>query len=88
MYVVGATNDSVYEYDLSVAWDISTASYLQSLSVAAQDTLPTGIFFKPNGKVMYVVGATNDSVYEYDLSVDWSVTSAVYTQSLSVTTPR
>ena len=84
MYVVGTTNDSVQEYNLSVAWSVTSAAYTQSFSVAAQDTLPIGIFFKPNGKVMYVAGGSSDSVYEYDLPVDWSVTSAVYTQSLSV----
>ena len=73
MYVVGYTNDSVYEYDLSVAWDISTASYLQSFSVVAQDSTPVSVFFKPDGLKMYVVGSINDNVYEYDLSVAWDI---------------
>ena len=67
MYIVGTTNDSVQEYDLSVAWDVSTASYQSSFPLSPQDTSPTGIFFKPNGKVMYVAGDSSDSVYEYDL---------------------
>jgi hypothetical protein len=40
MYVVGTTGDDVNEYDLNTAWDITTASYLQNFSVAAQEIHP------------------------------------------------
>jgi hypothetical protein len=57
MYVVGSIGDDVNEYDLSTAWDISTASYLQNFSVSAQEISPTSLFFKPDGLKMYVVGS-------------------------------
>ena len=84
MYVGANVNDSIYEYDLSTAWDISTASFLQSFSVAAQETNPLGLFFKPDGLKMYVVGSVQDTVYEYDLSTAWDVSSASLLQSFSV----
>ncbi len=84
MYVIGTVGDDVNEYDLSTAWDVSTASYLQNFSVAAQETTPTGIFFKPDGLKMYVIGRTGDDVNEYDLSTAWDVTSASYLQNFSV----
>jgi DNA-binding beta-propeller fold protein YncE len=84
MYVIGSTGDDVNEYDLSTAWDISTASYLQNFSVAAQEATPTGIFFKPDGTKMYVIGNSGDDVNEYDLSTAWDVTSASYLQNFSV----
>ena len=84
MYISGNTGDDVNEYDLSTAWDISTASYLQNFSVAAQETSPTGIFFKPDGTKMYVVGYITDAVNEYSLSTAWDVTTASYVQNFSV----
>jgi DNA-binding beta-propeller fold protein YncE len=84
MYVIGATGDDVNEYDLSTAWDISSASYLQNFSVAAQETTPQGIFFNPDGTKMYVIGATGDDVNEYDLSTAWDISSASYLQNFSV----
>jgi DNA-binding beta-propeller fold protein YncE len=84
MYVIGSTGDDVNEYDLSTAWDVSTASYLQNFSVAAQETTPTGIFFKPDGTKMYVIGNSGDDVNEYDLSTAWDVTTASYLQNFSV----
>ena len=84
MYVMGAVGDDVNEYDLSTAWDITTASYLQNFSVAAQEANPSGIFFKPDGTKMYVVGYAGDAVYEYDLSTAWDVSTASYLQNFSV----
>ena len=85
MYVVGDAGNNVNEYNLSAAWDISSATYLQNFSVAAQETTPYGIFFKPDGTKMYVVGDSGDDVNEYNLSAAWDVSSATYLQNFSVT---
>ena len=84
MYIIGTQNDKVYEYNLSTAWDVGTASYLQDFSVSAQEINPQGLFFKPDGLKMYVIGSTGDSVYEYDLSTAWDVSTASYLQNFSV----
>jgi len=44
MFMVGNDNDSVFEYTLSTAWDVSTASFVDSFSVAGYDTAPNGMF--------------------------------------------
>jgi DNA-binding beta-propeller fold protein YncE len=67
MYVIGYVVTHVNEYDLSTAWDVSTASYLQNFSVGTQENTPTGIFFKPDGTKMYVIGYSGDAVLSYDL---------------------
>lgn len=84
MYVCGSTGDDVNEYNLSTAWDVSSASYVQNFSVAAQETVLYDVFFKPDGTKMYVTGGASDSVHEYDLSTAWDVSTASYLQSFSV----
>ena len=74
MYVIGYIGDDVNEYDLSTAWDVTSASYLQNFSVSAQETSPSGIFFKPDGLKMYVVGQIGDDVNEYDLGTVTAIT--------------
>jgi sugar lactone lactonase YvrE len=86
MYILGSSGDDVNEYDLSSAWDISTASYVQNFSVAAQETQPSGLFFKSDGTKMYFVGEANDRVYEYNLSSAWDISTASFLQFFSVTT--
>jgi sugar lactone lactonase YvrE len=92
MYVVGDTGDDVNEYDLSSAWNVATANYVQNVSVAAQETEPQAIFFKPDGNKMYVIGSVGDDVNEYDLSTAWNVATASYVQNVSIAaqeiTPR
>jgi len=68
MYMVGGSSDSVYQYILSTAFDISTASYEGiSFDVSGQDASPKSIAFNTDGTKMYMVGQNNDSVYQYAL---------------------
>ncbi|MDB9944490.1 hypothetical protein OAD26_00630, partial [bacterium] len=79
MYVIGSTGDDVNTYTLSTPWDVTTASFDGSpFSVATEDLSPTGIFFKPDGTKMYVIGSTGDEVNPYTLSTAWDVTSATF----------
>jgi sugar lactone lactonase YvrE len=79
MYVMGANNDTVYQYTLSTAWNVNTATYAsKSFSVTSQDTSPQGIFFKSDGLAFYMVGQTNDTVYQYTLSTAWDIATASY----------
>jgi hypothetical protein len=68
MYVLGLSNKTVYQYTLSTAWDVSTASYAsKSFSTTAQDTTPYGFSFSADGAKMYVLGYTNKTVYQYNV---------------------
>tara|TARA_R110000751_G_scaffold17226_3_gene53510 strand:- start:17 stop:1234 length:1218 start_codon:yes stop_codon:yes gene_type:complete len=78
MYTISSFGDAVYQWTLSTAWDISSATYTSVKSVAAQDTAPNGVSFKPDGLKMYVTGDTNNTVYQYTLSTAWLASSATY----------
>jgi 6-phosphogluconolactonase (cycloisomerase 2 family) len=84
MYVIGTTGDDVNEYELTSPWDVRSASYVQNFSVSSQDTSPQGIFFKSDGLKMFVVGQGNDKVYEYTLTTAWDISTASYSQDLSI----
>ena len=79
MYIVGDATNSVHQYSLSTAFDLSTASYDSvSFSVGAQDSTPQGLFFKPDGTKMYVVGSSSFDVYQYSLSTAFDLSTASY----------
>jgi DNA-binding beta-propeller fold protein YncE len=84
MYLIGTSSDRVHEYNLSTAWDISTATVSQNFSVGAQDTTPQGLSFKDDGTKMYIIGAQGDDVNEYNLSTAWDISTASYSQNFSV----
>jgi DNA-binding beta-propeller fold protein YncE len=68
VYVICSTTDSVYQYSLSVAWDISTGSYDSvSRSINTQDGFSSDVVFNSAGERMYVLGDATDKVFEYSL---------------------
>lgn len=86
MYVVGSSSDAVFQYSLSTAWDVSTASYDSvSFSVSTQTTTPDGLAFKSDGTEMYVCGDPSDDVYQYTLSTAWDLSTASYTTFFTTT---
>jgi len=86
MYVLGGgSNDTVYQYSLSSAWDSSGASYeSKSFALNSQDTSPTGLTFKSDGTKMYVTGNDGDTLEEYTLSSAWDVSTASTSHSLDI----
>lgn len=78
MYTLSDASNGIDEWALSTAWDITTASWTAFTSTNSQDTTPNGFFFKPDGTKVWVLGDTNDRIYEYDLSTAWDTTSLTY----------
>ena len=87
-YIIGDTNNTIYQYTLSTAWDISTGSYAsKSLTITTQDALPTDLAFSSDGTKAYVLGDTNNTIYQYTLSTAWDISTGTYaTKSFAVTT--
>ena len=66
MYVVGFGSNFVYEYNLTTAFDVSTASHAgnsEGLDVSGEDGSPKGLRFNNDGTIMYIVGSATDSIY-------------------------
>ena len=87
MYMCGWEYDSVYQYSLSTAFDLSTVSYDSvSFSVASQDTAPVGITFSPDGTQMYMMGLVNSKIFQYSLSIAFDLSTASYSNIEFLTT--
>jgi len=79
MFVVGNTGNDINEYTLTTAWDVSTASFVDSFSVTNQEKTPRGIWFDSSGKTMFIVGSGGDDVNVYKLTAAWDVSTASFT---------
>jgi len=84
MYTCAFDDKAVYQYSLSSAWDISSASYAsksKSITEVGTDS-PNGLFIGKSGTKMYVarraLSSSNDFVYQYGLSVAYDVSTASY----------
>ena len=72
------TNGSIQSPTALPTYDLGAAALVSSFSVASQDTAPTDFAFNTDGTKMYVVGYTNDTVYQYSLSTAFTVSTASY----------
>ncbi len=92
MFVVGVRGDDVNEYTLSTAFDVSTASFVDSFDISSQDDSPTGLAFNNDGTKMFVAGNAGNDINEYTLSTGFDVSTAAFVDSFSVasqdTTPN
>ena len=79
MYLGGAQNHVIFQYTLSTAFDLSTASYSSvSLNVSSQSQYPYGLAFNTVGTKMYMLGFGSDAVYQYSLSTGFDLSTASY----------
>jgi hypothetical protein len=84
MYVVGAAGDDVNEYDLSTAWDVSSATFNQLFDISGQDTFPRSIKFNDAGTKMFILGGSGNDINEYTLSTAWDVSTASFVDAFSI----
>ena len=84
MFVVGVRGDDVNEYTLSTAFDVSTASFVDSKDISSQDDNPTGLAFNQDGTKMFIAGNAGDDINEYTLSTGFDVSTASFVDSFSV----
>ncbi len=71
MYILGVSGNDVNEYDLSVAFDVSTASYAgesETVSVEDQENRVQSMAFNADGSRMYILGLGADAVVQYTLT--------------------
>ena len=84
MFILGQGQDLVNEYALSTGFDLSTASFTQSLDISDQEDLPYGVTFNNDGTKMYITGRRQDNVDEYVLTTGFDISTASHSQTFSV----
>jgi sugar lactone lactonase YvrE len=65
MFIAGGDTGAVYKYKLETGFDVLTAYFVDSISVSAQDSSPSGIVFNNDGSKMYIVSQSGDAVFQY-----------------------
>tara|TARA_X000001382_G_C3152857_1_gene173571 strand:+ start:29 stop:1219 length:1191 start_codon:yes stop_codon:yes gene_type:complete len=89
MYICGGTDEKLYQYTLSTAYNIATASLTNTKTVggagSAQNALdrPQGVYFKSDGTKMILSqtspsGGDPDGLQEWDLSTAWDISTASF----------
>ena len=75
MYLIGDQTNTVYEYDLNPAFDISSATLADSY-IITEDVLPYDVAFNSRNTRMYVIGQSNAAIFEYSFGASYEETLA------------
>lgn len=85
IYLIGKTNDNVIAYNLSTAYDITSATLGNTFSVGAQMSFPESMRFSADGTRLFIAEtnlmASTSNVYTYSLRTPYDIsgTSISYT---------
>lgn len=79
MFVVGINNDEVLQYELSEAYNLSSAVFHGiTFPVGSQTLTPRGINFAKNGLIMFILDANGRKIHEYNLVDPFDIEGAQY----------
>jgi hypothetical protein len=73
VYVGGSDSNDVHQYDLTAAWDISSATFEQTYDPSVAVSL-TAFTFDTNGERMFTID--NNNIEQYDLGTAWDISTA------------
>lgn len=83
-----STPDIIKQYGLSTPWDITTRSGSPiatfDVNTVTGDNNLLGFSFFENGSKLFAVGSDVQSIFEFDLSTPWDVSTATYKLSYYV----
>lgn len=82
-YIIGSTADRIQQYDLSSAWDITTATYNANVNpnISGGPSNPTyqSVSLDSTGTTVYVLESGRSILYAFNLTQAWNVESIVTT---------
>ena len=79
MIAVDQDDDTIHQYTLSTAWDVSTGSYAsKTLVTTSEETNPRAVEFNDDGTRLFVGGSTTQVVVQYTLSTAYDISTATY----------
>jgi hypothetical protein len=90
LYATNGATDIIYQFSLSTAFDVSTASYDSvslDMSTEMANSAPRGMAFSADGTTLAVVGAGSaDGIYRYTLTTGFDLSTASYEDFFSTAT--
>ena len=79
MFIVGMTQNKIYEFDLSTAFDISTATKNSNeFDFGTEQIDARDIKFNSDGTKLFLVGTDDKEINEYNLSTAYDTSTSVH----------
>ena len=87
VFISQSDSMNIYEYQLGTSWDITTASFVQSVTLddsnQSEETISGEIEFKPDGTELFATLDSGD-IAKFTLSTAWDITTASFESKAGV----
>ena len=77
MYITGSAADKISQYNLTRAFDITSAALEKSVTINSVEAAPQGIKFNSDGTVIFILGTGNDGIDRWSLSTPYDIGSII-----------
>jgi hypothetical protein len=79
LFLASSTTDTIYEYQMSTANDLATASFANSYSTATETSALFSIYFGDSGTKLYACSYSDATIYQYSTGLAGYPTSSPVT---------
>jgi len=88
IFVLDNGTSKIYQYDFTSSNEPTSITYSSiELDISSEGTNNKAIEMSPDGLTLVWADASNDYIYQYNLSSSWDLNSAVYSGSLDINPP-
>lgn len=79
LIIVGGNTENIYQYTLGTSYEIGTLKYNGTLfDVSSEDSIPRDVIWNDNGHKLYMVGDSQERVYQYHVDSSYDISTASY----------
>ena len=75
MYITGVGADKILQYNLTTAFDITSATLEKSVLIQTEENKPQDVKFNSDGTVIFILGTNDDGIDRWSLSTPYDIGS-------------
>ena len=82
MYITGIGADRILQYNLTTAFDITSATLEKSVLIRDEENKPEDVKFNSDGTVIFILGTNNNGIDRWSLSTPYDIGSITVADTL------
>ena len=81
MYITGSGADKILQYNLTTAFDITSAAFEKSVTIGSEEAKPQDVKFNSDGTVIFILGGDGNGIDRWSLSTPYDIGSITATDT-------
>ncbi len=83
MYITGQSADKILQYNLTTAFDVTSAALEESVNISTVENKPQDVKFNSDGTVIFILGTGDDGIDRWSLSTPYDISTITVANTTS-----